>query len=142
MNAVINLKDVSLLRTQCFVGGQWVSADSGCVVTVTDPADGRLLAAVPDCGAIETQRAIAVADAAWPAWRSKTAKERASLLRRWYELILAAADDLAQLITAEGGKPLSGAKWRTALLLSNGLPKKASAPMAKAFRPPPATSAC
>jgi succinate-semialdehyde dehydrogenase/glutarate-semialdehyde dehydrogenase len=84
------------------------------VVTVTDPADGRLLAAVPDCGAIETQRAIAVADAAWPAWRSKTAKERASLLRRWYELILAAADDLAQLITAEGGKPLSEAKGEVA----------------------------
>jgi succinate-semialdehyde dehydrogenase/glutarate-semialdehyde dehydrogenase len=84
------------------------------VVVVTDPADGRLLAQVPDCGAAETQRAIAAADAAWPAWRAKTAKERAALLRRWYDLIVAAADDLAQMITAECGKPLGEAKGEVA----------------------------
>ena len=110
----MNLHDTGLLRTQCLLNGQWINADSGRSVAVHDPANGRLLAEVPDCGAAETQRAIAAADAAWPAWRSKTAKERAALLRRWYELILAAADDLAQLITAEGGKPLSEAKGEVA----------------------------
>ena len=110
----MNLKDTLLLRTLCFVDGQWIAADSGCVVTVTDPADGHLLGQVPDCGAAETQRAIAAADTAWPAWRAKTAKERAALLRRWYELIVAAADDLAQLITAECGKPLAEAKGEVA----------------------------
>jgi succinate-semialdehyde dehydrogenase/glutarate-semialdehyde dehydrogenase len=84
------------------------------VVVVTDPANGRLLAQVPDCGAAETQRAIAAADTAWPAWRAKTAKERAALLRRWYELIVSAADDLAQMITAECGKPLAEAKGEVA----------------------------
>ncbi len=110
----MNLKDAQLLRTHCFVDGQWIAADSGRTVIVNDPADGRLLAQVPDCGAAETQRAIAAADAAWPAWRAKTAKERAALLRRWYELILAAADDLAQMITAECGKPLAEAKGEVA----------------------------
>ena len=110
----MNLKDAQLLRTHCFVNGQWITADSGRAVVVTDPADGRQLAQVPDCGAAETQRAIAAADAAWPAWRAKTAKERAALLRHWYELILAGADDLAQMITAECGKPLAEAKGEVA----------------------------
>jgi succinate-semialdehyde dehydrogenase/glutarate-semialdehyde dehydrogenase len=114
MDCAMNLKDAQLLRTHCFVDGQWIAADSGRTVIVNDPADGRLLAQVPDCGAAETQRAIAAADAAWPAWRAKTAKERAALLRRWYELILAAADDLAQMITAECGKPLAEAKGEVA----------------------------
>ena len=110
----MNLKDAQLLRTHCYVDGQWIAADSSHVVVVTDPADGRLLAQVPDCGAAETQRAIAAADTAWPAWRAKTAKERAALLRRWYELIVSAADDLAQMITAECGKPLAEAKGEVA----------------------------
>ncbi len=110
----MNLKDTQLLRTHCFVDGQWIAADGGRVVVVTDPANGRLLAQVPDCGAAETQRAIAAADTAWPAWRAKTAKERAALLRRWYELIVSAADDLAQMITAECGKPLAEAKGEVA----------------------------
>jgi succinate-semialdehyde dehydrogenase/glutarate-semialdehyde dehydrogenase len=114
MDYAMNLKDTQLLRTHCFVDGQWIAADGGRVVVVTDPADGRLLAQVPDCGAAETQRAIAAADAAWPAWRAKTAKERAALLRRWYDLIVAAADDLAQMITAECGKPLGEAKGEVA----------------------------
>jgi len=110
----MNLHDTQLLRHQCYLDGQWISADSGHFLAVIDPASGRLLAQVPDCGAAETQRAIAAADAAWPAWRARTAKERAAVLRRWYELILAATDDLAQLITAEGGKPLAEAKGEVA----------------------------
>jgi succinate-semialdehyde dehydrogenase/glutarate-semialdehyde dehydrogenase len=110
----MNLKDAQLLRAQGFVDGRWIDADDARLLAVTDPADGRVLAQVPDCGAAETQRAIAAAEAAWPAWRAKTAKERAALLRRWHELILAAADDLAQLITAECGKPLTEAKGEVA----------------------------
>ena len=110
----MNLKDAQLLRAQGFVDGRWIDADDARLLAVTDPADGRVLAQVPDCGAAETQRAIAAAEAAWPAWRAKTAKERAALLRRWHELILAAADDLAQLITAECGKPLAEAKGEVA----------------------------
>ena len=110
----MNLQDTRLLRQQCYIDGQWTGADSGRLFVVTDPADGCQLAQVPDCGAAETQRAIAAADAAWPAWRARTARERAALLRRWYELILAAADDLARMITAEGGKPLSEAKGEVA----------------------------
>ena len=110
----MNIKDTELLRSLCYVGGQWMDADGRALLEVIDPANGRLLGKVPDCGAAETQRAIAAADAAWPAWRAKTAKERAVLLRRWCALILEAADDLAQLITAECGKPLAEAKGEVA----------------------------
>jgi len=110
----MNLQDIKLLRHQCYVNGQWIGADSGHFLAVIDPASGERLAQVPDCGAAETQRAIAAADAAWPAWRAQTAKERAALLRRWFALILASTDDLAQLITAEGGKPLAEAKGEVA----------------------------
>jgi len=106
--------DPQLLRAQCHIAGRWSNADGGGLFPVHDPASGALLAQLPDCGASETRRAIAAADAAWPAWRAKTAKERAAILRRWYELLLAHADDLAQLITAEGGKPLAEAKGEVA----------------------------
>ncbi len=107
---MMKLKDTRLLREQCYIDGQWLDAESGQRFAVTDPASGLSLAQVPDCGAVDTQSAIVAAQAAWPLWRTKTAKERAVLLRRWFELILEAADDLAQLITAEGGKPLFEAK--------------------------------
>ncbi len=110
----MNLGDSGLLREQSYVNGQWMAADSGRFFTVTDPASGDLLAEVADCAAAETQHAIAAAQAAWPLWRAKTAKERAAVLRRWFELMLAASDDLAQLITAEGGKPLAEAKGEVA----------------------------
>jgi len=106
--------DPQLLRAQCHIAGRWSNADGGGLFPVHDPASGALLAQLPDCGASETRRAIAAADAAWPAWRAQTAKERAAILRRWYELLLAHADDLAQLITAEGGKPLAEAKGEVA----------------------------
>jgi succinate-semialdehyde dehydrogenase/glutarate-semialdehyde dehydrogenase len=104
------LIDPSLLRNQAYVDGAWVSADSGATFPVTDPADGRVIAHVPDMDATETRRAIEAADAAWPAWRAKLAAERAAVLRRWFDLILANADDLAVILTAEMGKPLAEAR--------------------------------
>ncbi len=104
----------ALLRSTVFLGGKWVAADSGETLVVRDPATGAVLAAVPNCGAAETRRAIAAADAALPAWRALTAKQRSQLLQRWFALINENADDLAQLITAEGGKPLSEAKGEVA----------------------------
>jgi len=107
---MLELKDAALLRHHAFVDGQWIHADSGDTLAVTNPADGSVLAHVASVGVAETRRAIAAAERALPAWRAKTAKERAALLKRWYDLILAAADDLAVLMTAEQGKPLAEAK--------------------------------
>jgi len=104
------IQDKALLRSTMFLGGKWIAADSGATLAVRDPATGAVLAEVPNCGATETRRAIAAADAALPAWRSLTAKQRSQLLQRWFALINENADDLAQLITAEGGKPLAEAK--------------------------------
>jgi len=107
---MLELKDAALLRHHAFVDGQWIHADSGDTLAVTNPADGSVLAQVASVGVAETRRAIAAAERALPAWRARTAKDRAALLKRWYDLILAAADDLAVLMTAEQGKPLAEAK--------------------------------
>ncbi len=106
----LSLKDQSLLQSRSFVDGAWVDADSGRRFVVSNPADGSPLGHVADLGREETKRAIAAANAAWPGWRDKTAKERAALLRRWYELIMANHEDLAVLMTAEQGKPLAEAR--------------------------------
>jgi succinate-semialdehyde dehydrogenase / glutarate-semialdehyde dehydrogenase len=103
----MHLKDPSLLKSQCFIDGQWVAADSGAVREVRNPATGELLATVPDAGAAETRRAIEAARRAFGPWRAKTADERARILRRWYELMMANQDDLARLMTGEQGKPLA-----------------------------------
>lgn len=103
----LGLKDAKLFRQQCYVDGQWVSADSGKTLEVTNPATGAVLGVVPSMGAAETRRAIEAANAAFPAWRAKTGKERAAILRKWYELMMANQEDLAILMTAEQGKPLS-----------------------------------
>ena len=110
----MQIQNEALLRSTNFLGGNWIVADSGETLTVLDPATGAALAAVPNCGATETRRAIAAADAALPAWRGLTAKQRSQLLQRWFALINENADDLAQLITAEGGKPLAEAKGEVA----------------------------
>ena len=104
------LKDSTLLHHQAFIANEWINAGSNKTFPVTNPATGEILAQVADCGATETQRAIAAADAALPDWRSKTATVRAGILRRWHDLILAHADDLGTLMTLEQGKPLAEAR--------------------------------
>ena len=103
----LQLKDPSLFRQQCYVDGKWVDADSKATLDVHNPADGSLIGTIPNMGGAETKRAIEAANAAWPAWRVKTAKERAIILRKWFELIMANQEDLAVLMTTEQGKPLS-----------------------------------
>ncbi|MFN4278253.1 MAG: NAD-dependent succinate-semialdehyde dehydrogenase [Ferrovibrio sp.] len=105
-----HLKHADLLRRQAYIDGAWVNADSGKSFTVTNPADGSVIAEVPDMGRAEAKRAIDAAHAAWPAWAGLTAKQRAALLRKWYELILQHQDDLGALMTLEQGKPLAEAK--------------------------------
>ena len=109
----MNLQNPTLLRTANLIDGLWVGADDGATLSVVDPASGERIAEVPCCGAAETQRAIAAADAALPAWRALTARRRGQLLQNWNRLILDNADDLAALITTEGGKPLTEAKGET-----------------------------
>ncbi|APR05807.1 succinate semialdehyde dehydrogenase [Thauera chlorobenzoica] len=111
---MMQLKDSALLRELAYIDGAWTGADHGARFEVTDPADGRVLARVPDMGAAETRRAIDAAAAALPAWRARTAKERAAVLRTWFELILANQDDLAVLMTSEQGKPLAEARGEVA----------------------------
>ena len=106
----LNLKDPTLLRQQCYIDGQWLDARAGGSKPVTNPANGAVLGTVPYMGADETRAAIDAAAAAFPAWAARTAKDRATLLRRWHDLMLANADDLATLMTAEQGKPLAEAK--------------------------------
>ena len=103
----MKLQDSSLFRQQCYIDGAWVDADTGATVDVTNPATGETIGTVPRLGADETRRAIEAANAAYPAWRAKTAKERAGVLRKWFELMLANLDDLAVLMTAEQGKPMA-----------------------------------
>lgn len=106
----MQLHDSTLLRQQATINGQWMDADDAAVHVVINPANGRTLASVPDMGAGETRRAIDAAAAAWRTWRSTTAKERAHLLRTWFDLILTHQDDLALLLTHEQGKPLAEAR--------------------------------
>jgi succinate-semialdehyde dehydrogenase / glutarate-semialdehyde dehydrogenase len=108
------LKDPKLFREQCYINGDWVAAPGGNSFPVVNPATGETLGAVPDLGAAEARRAIEAAERAWPAWRAKTAKERAAILRKWFDLMMANQDDLAQILTAEQGKPLAEAKGEIA----------------------------
>jgi len=106
----MRLKDPGLLRQQAFIDGEWVDADSGATVPVTNPANHAVIGTVPKLGATETRRAIEAAQRSQPAWAARTAKDRAAILRRWHDLMLANQDDLATLMTAEQGKPLAEAK--------------------------------
>ncbi len=103
----MQLSDPTLFRHQAYIDVAWNDADDGGTIDVTNPADGSILGTVPKCGGAETARAIAAADRAWPAWRAKTAKERAAILRRWHVLMNENVEDLAALMTAEQGKPLT-----------------------------------
>jgi succinate-semialdehyde dehydrogenase / glutarate-semialdehyde dehydrogenase len=104
---MLRLNDSALLRERAYVGGEWKGADSGASCEVVNPATGERIGTVPDMGAAETRRAIEAARKAFPGWAAKTAKERATVLRRWYELMMANQEDLAVLMTAEQGKPLA-----------------------------------
>jgi len=104
------LKDPSLLRQQCYINGLWCDAESKETVAIANPATGAVIASVPVMGQVETQAAIKAAEAALPAWRALTAKERGAKLRRWFELLNENSDDLALLMTTEQGKPLAEAK--------------------------------
>ncbi|WP_278185422.1 NAD-dependent succinate-semialdehyde dehydrogenase [Marinobacter salicampi] len=110
----MKLTEPELLRESAFINGQWVQARSGETFAVVNPANGERLANVPDMGADETRQAIADAAAAWPAWRSTVAKERANILRRWFDLVMAHQEDLARLMTAEQGKPLAESRGEVA----------------------------
>jgi succinate-semialdehyde dehydrogenase/glutarate-semialdehyde dehydrogenase len=100
------IDDQSLFRQQCYVNGRWVDAAAGATIEVTNPATGEVLGTVPGFDAADTRSAIEAANAAWGPWRAKTGKERAALMRRWFELMMAHQDDLAVLMTCEQGKPL------------------------------------
>jgi len=106
----VQLNDPSLLRQQSFINGQWCDAVSGDTLKVVNPATNALIGYVPNMGQVETEMAIKSAEAALPAWRSLTAKERGAKLRRWFELLNENSDDLALLMTTEQGKPLAEAK--------------------------------
>jgi succinate-semialdehyde dehydrogenase/glutarate-semialdehyde dehydrogenase len=110
----LTLKDSALLRADGYIDGAWVAADSGARFAVNNPASGEELARVADMGSAETLRAIAAAERALPAWRARTAKDRAAILRRWFDLILANTEDLAALMTAEQGKPLAESRGEVA----------------------------
>ncbi|WP_194788228.1 NADP-dependent succinate-semialdehyde dehydrogenase [Pseudomonas sp. UFMG81] len=114
----MQLKDAQLFRQQAFINGEWLDADSGQTIKVTNPATGEVIGSVPKMGAAETRRAIEAADKALPAWRALTAKERAGKLRRWFELMIEHQDDLARLMTTEQGKPLAEAKGEIAYAAS------------------------
>ena len=110
----VQLKDMGLYRQQCYINGQWVDADDKSTLAVYNPADGQQIGTVPGMGASETRRAIEAAHAAWPAWRAKSAKERAAVLRKWFELMMASQEDLAVLMTVEQGKPLAESRGEIA----------------------------
>ncbi|MFB3820055.1 MAG: NADP-dependent succinate-semialdehyde dehydrogenase [Candidatus Methylomirabilales bacterium] len=110
----LRLQNAALFRQDCYIDGAWVAADSGATIPVTNPATGEQIGTVPKMGAAETRRAVEAAERAWPAWRAKTAKERAVLLRRWYDLMMANQEDLALLMTTEQGKPLAESRGEIA----------------------------
>jgi succinate-semialdehyde dehydrogenase/glutarate-semialdehyde dehydrogenase len=114
----VRLKDQSLFRQQCYVDGGWRDADSKATVKVVNPADGAVVGTIPKMGQAEASRAIDAARAALAVWRAKLPKERANILRKWFELVMANQDDLALIMTTEQGKPLAEAKGEIAYAAS------------------------
>jgi succinate-semialdehyde dehydrogenase/glutarate-semialdehyde dehydrogenase len=114
----MNLDDPDLLRSRCLIDGHWLDADAGGTFPVTDPANGEVLARVPGMGVPETRRAIGAANAAWPAWRMRTGKERSAVMRSWFDLMNHHGEDIARLMTAEQGKPLAEARGEVAYAAS------------------------
>ena len=110
----MQISDQALLKSQAYINGEWVDSDDGSTFNVTNPANGKSIADVASCGTNETRRAIEAAEAAMVDWRRRSAKERAAVLRRWFELMMDAQEDLAQILTAEQGKPLAEARGEVA----------------------------
>jgi succinate-semialdehyde dehydrogenase/glutarate-semialdehyde dehydrogenase len=110
----LELNDPELLKSQAYIDGAWVDADNGETLAVTNPADGSTIVEIARCGSAETRRAIDAAHIAQRSWRRTTAKERALLLRNWFNLMMAAQEDLARILTAEQGKPLAEASGEIA----------------------------
>lgn len=106
----LKLTKPELLKSSAYINGQWVNADSGAEMPVSDPASGEVITSIAKCGTDETRRAIQAAERALDGWRSRTAKNRAQLLRRWFDLVMKNQEDLARILTAEQGKPLSEAR--------------------------------
>ncbi len=110
----MHLKDPQLLRDKAYVNGEWIAADAGATFEVTNPANGEVLSRLPDMLEGETRRAIEAANAAWPGWAAKTAKERAAVMRKWFDLMMANQEDLAIIMTSEQGKPLAESRGEVA----------------------------
>src|SRR5438045_72534 len=115
---MLKLQDQRLFRQKAYIDGEWVDAIGGATIPVEDPASGETLGTVPKMGAEETRRAIEAADKALPAWRAKTAKERARVLRKWADLMMEHQEDLAALMTGEQGKPLTESRGEIAYAAS------------------------
>jgi succinate-semialdehyde dehydrogenase/glutarate-semialdehyde dehydrogenase len=113
-SAVGELKDARLFREVCYLDGQWIQARSGQMIDVDNPATGEIIGRVPKLGSTETKQAIEAANRAFPAWSKKTAKERAGVLRRWFDLMMENQEDLARLMTLEQGKPFGESKGEVA----------------------------
>ena len=110
----ISLTDNDLLKTGAYINGQWVASDNGDTLSVTNPATGEEIARVASCGTSETRRAIEAAQTAQMKWRQTSIKERAVILRKWFNLMMENQEDLAQILTAEQGKPLAEARGEIA----------------------------
>jgi len=111
---MLKLKNPALLRSQSYINGEWVDADNGATVDVLNPHNGEVVATIASLGAVETRRAIEAAEAAMPSWRARPVKERANLLRTWFNLVMANIDDLAKILTLEQGKPIAESKGEIA----------------------------
>ena len=105
--STLPLQDLNLLKSQCLINGVWVDAHDRATIEVRNPATGALIGTIPNAGATQTQQAIQAAELALPAWKARTADDRARILRRWFELMMAHQEDLALLMTSEQGKPLA-----------------------------------
>ena len=110
----MQLQDSALFKTQCYIDGAWLDADNKATVEVTNPANGEVIGTVPQMGKAEADRAVAAAQAALPAWKAKSAKERSQILRKWFDLMMAHQEDLGKILTLEQGKPLAEAKGEIA----------------------------
>jgi succinate-semialdehyde dehydrogenase/glutarate-semialdehyde dehydrogenase len=110
----MQISDTSLLKTKAYVEGEWIDADSGATLPVLNPATGETIAEIAKCGTAETRRAIEAAEAAFVTWSKASANERAAILRKWFDMMMAAQEDLAQILTAEQGKPLAEARGEVA----------------------------